>query len=336
MRILSHVSAKPYSTFRFQQRLSEISELSSIADLNDYNPASSPIVLGEGSNTIFLQDITAPICRYIATEKTILALDDNYGLLHVAAGHNWHELVTWAVDNAWWGIENLALIPGAVGAAPVQNIGAYGVEIADRCLYVDFYHWQTKQVQRIAAARCNFGYRDSIFKQDLAGKGIIIAIGLLLQKSAMPILNYNGLDTLAKDVSLKTVYQTVINIRNAKLPTPDKLANCGSFFKNPIISNEQFIALQQIFPTMPGYKVNECSIKVPAAWLLEQQGFKGYCHAGVGCYEKQPLVLVNYGSGTADELLELIAKISDTIQRTYAINLEPEVRLLTASGRLKA
>jgi UDP-N-acetylmuramate dehydrogenase len=334
MRILSHVSAIAFSTFKFQQNLTEVTELNSIAELAAYNPAQTPIVLGEGSNTIFLQDIATPICRYTATDKSIIPLDDNYALLHVAAGHNWHQLVTWTVANQWWGIENLALIPGSVGAAPVQNIGAYGVELADRCLYVDFYHWQTKKVQRITAAACQFQYRDSLFKHQLAGKGVIVAIGLLLQKEPMPILNYSGLDRLTITASLQAVYNTVIRVRNTKLPAPGQLANCGSFFKNPIISQQQYTELKQQFPAIPGYINQDGTIKVPAAWLLEQQGFKGYQHGGVGCYEKQPLVLVNYGTGTANELIELITKITQAVQRIYAISLQPEVRLLTATGLL--
>ncbi|CAM3955603.1 UDP-N-acetylmuramate dehydrogenase [Rheinheimera salexigens] len=334
MRILSQVSAEPFSTFRFKQNLAQVTELNSVAELAAYQPEQTPIVLGEGSNTIFLQDITTPICRYTAASKSILAIDDNYGLLHVESGHNWHDLVTWAVDNNWWGIENLALIPGSVGAAPVQNIGAYGVEFADRCLYVDFYHWQSQTVQRITAARCQFSYRDSIFKQHLAGKGIIIAVGLLLQKKALPILNYNGLDSLDSKASIQDVYNTVIRVRNSKLPSPDQLANCGSFFKNPIITQQQYAVLKQQFPKLPGYINNDTSIKVPAAWLLEQQGFKGFQHGGVGCYDKQPLVLVNYGNGTADELVELIQRIIQAVQCAYAIILQPEVRLLTATGML--
>lgn len=334
MRILSQVSATAFSTFRLNHTLTEVTELNSIAELVAYNPTQAPIVLGEGSNTIFLQDITTPICRYTATDKTIIALDKNYQLLHVAAGHNWHQLVTWTVENEYWGIENLALIPGSVGAAPVQNIGAYGVELADRCLYVDFYHWQSKKVQRITAAGCQFNYRDSIFKHELLGKGIIVAIGLLLQKQASPILNYSGLDSLTTTASISAVYETVIKIRNAKLPAPEQLANCGSFFKNPIISQEQYSELKQQFPSIPGYNNKDKTIKVPAAWLIEQQGFKGYRQGGVGCYEKQPLVLVNHGTGTAEQLIELITMISHAVWRTYAIRLQPEVRLLTATGLL--
>ena len=334
MHTLSQVSAKTYSTFRFQQTLSELTELSSIQDLELYNPTATPIILGEGSNTIFLQNIEKPICRYIAAEKQLLSLDSNYAALHVEAGHNWHELVSWCVDNGWWGIENLALIPGSVGAAPVQNIGAYGVELADRCLYVDFFHWHSKKVQRITGARCNFTYRDSIFKQALAGKGIIVAVGILVQREGVPVLTYSGLDNLTENPSLAEIYTSVINIRQTKLPSPTKLANCGSFFKNPIISAEQYTNLQKCFPTIPGYTIDDNLIKVPTAWLLEQQGFKGFKQGDVGCYEKQPLVLVNFGDGTADQLIALISLIIETIDSHYNIRLEPEVRLLTKEGSL--
>lgn len=334
MHTLTNVSAVPYSTFRFNARLHQLTEFSSIHELEQSQYGSVPVVLGEGSNTIFMQDLQVPVCRFVANNKTATALDDNFVLVHVEAGHNWHQLVSWAVGEKLWGIENLALIPGSVGAAPVQNIGAYGVELADSCLYVDFYHWQLRKVQRIAAGRCQFGYRDSVFKQALAGKGIIVAIGLILSKIAKPILSYKGLDHLTTDTAIADIFNQVIAIRSAKLPDPTKLANCGSFFKNPVISAGQFTQLQALFTGMPGFLQDDGNIKVPAAWLIDQQGFKGQAVGGIACYEQQPLVLVNRGAGSAQELEQLINTIQAKVASAYSIQLEPEVRMLDAKGQL--
>ncbi|MDX3775733.1 UDP-N-acetylmuramate dehydrogenase [Chromatiaceae bacterium AAb-1] len=332
MHIFSDQKAEDYSTFRLAHTLEKLIEFESVTDLQQYQPAGNELVLGEGSNTIFLDSVSRPVCRYIADNKVLIPLDTGYFLLHVAGGHNWHELVKWAVDQELWGIENLALIPGSVGAAPVQNIGAYGVELADVCLYVDFFHWQTKQVQRLTAAQCRFAYRDSIFKQALSGKGIIVAVGLLLQQQPKPVLTYKGLDHLPADTGLSTIYLQVIETRNSKLPAPAELANCGSFFKNPVLSAEQFNLLKHQFPDMPGFIQADLTVKVPAAWFIDQQGFKGYRYKNVGCYPKQPLVLVNYGKGTAEELLALKTTIQEQVSAVYQVWLEPEVRLIARNG----
>jgi len=328
MHILSDQSAINFSTFRFEQKLRTVIEFESVSELQQYKPSGSELILGEGSNTIFLSDITRPVCRYVASYKQLIALDQGYYLLHAEGGHNWHQLVEWSVRQNLWGLENLALIPGSVGAAPVQNIGAYGVELADRCLYVDFYQWQDQQVHRLTASQCDFGYRDSIFKQILAGKGIIVAVGLLLQRQPRPVLNYKGLDHLSATSSLQDIYQQVIDVRSSKLPDPARLANCGSFFKNPVISSEHFQRLQQLYPHIPGFKAADGSVKVPAAWFIDQQGFKGYRFKNVGCYPLQPLVLVNYGGGMPEQLLELKNEIQHKVHQIYQVLLEPEVRLI--------
>jgi UDP-N-acetylmuramate dehydrogenase len=334
MRTLTNLSAVQYSSFRFETQLSSLIECESIADLQALESGMAPVVLGEGSNTIFMQDLAIPLCRYVASAKHITKLTEQHVLVHVEAGHNWHQLVEWSVQNEFWGIENLALIPGSVGAAPVQNIGAYGVELADVCLYVDFYHWQHKTVQRIAAGRCQFGYRDSVFKQLLAGKGIIVAVGLCLKRHGSPVLGYKGLDHLPANVDIDTIYHQVIAVRRSKLPDPATLPNCGSFFKNPILQSAHYLRLKNQFPAIPGFKQSEDSVKVPAAWLIEQQGFKGKCEGDVGCYSLQPLVLVNHGKGTPAQLLVLISAIQRQVFAAYSVQLEPEVRMLNNSGLL--
>lgn len=327
MQKLLMQDARQYSTFRLPALLHEVLLCQSVDDLSALNLARPPLVLGEGSNSIFLTDICRPVLRYVATALQVRYAKDKV-LLHVEAGYNWHQLVTYSVQQGWWGLENLALIPGSVGAAPVQNIGAYGCEFVDFCNYVDFFHWHSKTVQRISAVDCQFGYRDSIFKQALSGQGVIVAVGLTLQVAGQPKLTYRGLDHLPANSSLDTVYQTVCNVRRSKLPDPAILSNCGSFFKNPVLDTAQFYQLQQKFPALPEYPQHNGQIKTAAAWLIEQAGFKGRRFGEIGCYEKQPLVLVNYGDGTAEQLKIWLAEIIDVVHQKFGILLEPEVRML--------
>jgi len=332
MRILYNQPAEAYSTFRLKNTLSEVIVIDELSDLAVVNAEHPPVIIGEGSNTVFLASQDRPLLRFLAQSKTVTAETLQHIELHVEAGHNWHELVTWAVTQQLWGIENQALIPGSVGAAPVQNIGAYGVEFSDVCRYVDFYDWTERQVRRLNNNDCQFAYRDSIFKRQLQGKGIIVAVGLKLHKVPKPVLTYPGLDTLPVSVSLQQIYQQVIAIRQAKLPDYNVIANCGSFFKNPVISQSHYQILQSSFTKIPGFSV-ENGIKVPAAWLIDQAGFKGYKLNNVGCYEHQPLVLVNHGGADGAALLALVCLIQQKIQTQFQIKLEPEVRLLDSNGQ---
>lgn len=330
MHILYNEPAENYSTFRLENTLSQVILIENVEELATF-ANKPPLILGEGSNTIFLASQQRPVLRYIAKHKLITSETELHIQLHVEAGHNWHQLVGWTVEQGWWGLENLALIPGSVGAAPVQNIGAYGVEFADICRYVDFYDWAEQRVQRMPVETCQFVYRDSIFKQQLNGKGVIVAVGLQLSHIAKPVLRYPGLDALNTDATVQDIYQQVIATRQAKLPDHKVLANCGSFFKNPVISEAHYQLLQQQSATIPGFVVTD-GVKVPAAWLLDQLGFKGFKQDNVGCYEQQPLVLVNFGGGEAAALLRLLALITERVYSTFQIQLEPEVRLLNADG----
>lgn len=328
MRLLQQLSAKPYSTFALDTQLAELVELDSLAELMAYQPAVVPIVLGEGSNSIFLSDQTQTILRYLAKSRTVLAEDEKQVQLHIEAGDNWHQLVSWTVTQSWWGLENLSLIPGSVGAAPVQNIGAYGAELADCCDYVDFFHWQSREVQRLSKSDCGFGYRDSIFKAGLAGCGLIVAVGLTLKKQGQPKVGYKGLEHLNQHSSVTEVAEAVIAVRQSKLPDPAVLPNCGSFFKNPVVKHAVFEAIQQSYPAMPFYPQANGLVKLAAGWLIEHTGLKGQRIGDVGCYEKQALVLVNFGQGTASELQQMIALIQQKVLAQFKVQLEPEVRLL--------
>lgn len=327
MQQLKAQDARQYSTFRLAATLAKVTLLSSLEELKAYQPEIPFLLLGEGSNSIFLSDWPGEILRFTAagiqTEQKAEQL-----LIHVEAGHNWHQLVSWTVHEGWWGLENLALIPGSVGAAPVQNIGAYGAELADTCTYVDFFHWQSRKVQRLLASECRFGYRDSIFKHQLAGQGVIVAVGFCLNRQGRAKLNYKGLDHLPADANLPAVMNAVIAVRQTKLPDPAKLANCGSFFKNPVVPAAQFELLQQRYPAIANYPQADGQIKLAAAWLIEQVGLKGYQLGGIACYQQQPLVLVNQEQGTAADLLQLIELIQQCVLDKFQVQLEPEVRLL--------
>ncbi len=330
MQQLLAQDARRYSTFRLAATLTSVTEISSLAELQAYPSLTPPLILGEGSNSIFLSDWHQDIVRFIANKITSQQSDEKL-LLHVDAGCNWHQLVQNTVSAGWWGLENLALIPGSVGAAPVQNIGAYGVELADCCTYVDFFHWQTKSVQRLNRIECKFGYRDSIFKTTLAGKGIILAVGFKLQRQAQPHLNYKGLDHLPADSRPSDIMSAVVALRQSKLPDPLALANCGSFFKNPVVSQQQFQRLSSQFPNIPQYPQPDQQVKIAAAWLIEEAGLKGYRIGDIGCYALQPLVLVNHGDGTAGQLRALVTLIQQTVRQRFDISLEPEVRMLVAN-----
>ncbi|WP_318971597.1 UDP-N-acetylmuramate dehydrogenase [Arsukibacterium sp.] len=332
MHILHDQPAEFYSTFRLKTRLATVIEVDNVTELARLDITSSPLVLGEGSNTIFLEPLSRPIIRFTGTAITESWLHADKCLLHVEAGYNWHQLVSDTVDRQLWGIENLALIPGSVGAAPVQNIGAYGIEFADVCVYVDFFSWRTRSIQRLTPEQCQFGYRDSIFKQQLSGDGIIVAVGIMLSTTAKPVLSYQGLDRLAATCSINDIFDQVIATRKSKLPDYREIANCGSFFKNPVISVAEYHQLKLTYPAMPGFILADNTVKVPAAWLIDQQGLKGYRLHDVGCYLRQPLVLINYGNGTSEDLLALITLIQDKVRTAYRIHLEPEVRLLDSNG----
>lgn len=328
MEILVQQDGRDYSTFRLPARLATVYQCQHLDDLRQVPLEPKPRVQGEGSNTIFIGDELPPLCRFVASTKELSWLDDDHALLHVEAGHNWHQLVCWTVEQGLWGLENLALIPGSVGAAPVQNIGAYGVELADRCRYVDFFHWESQQLQRLSASDCAFAYRDSVFKQQLAGQGVIVAVGLTLTKSPRRVLSYQGLDQLPDHCSLQQVLDTVVAIRQSKLPDPNELANCGSFFKNPLLPEKTAQALQLRYPAMPVFAQGHGQCKLSAAWLIDQAGFKGKKLGDIGCYSRQPLVLVNHGSGTAEQLLQLIEAIQLQVQARFGVALEPEVQLV--------
>jgi UDP-N-acetylmuramate dehydrogenase len=247
------------------------------------------------------------------------------------AGEVWHDLVLYAISNGWGGIENLALIPGTVGAAPIQNIGAYGVEVKSTVTEVEVWHWEGVELQTFSNEECRFGYRDSIFKHELKDRVVITAVTFKLAKRPELHLDYGAIrDELAAMVatpSVQTVAQAVINIRRSKLPDPAVIGNAGSFFKNPTIPKTDFEALKAEFWAIPSFPAGEGLVKVPAGWLIEQCGWKGYRCGDAGVHAKQALVLVNYGGATGEEILQLSTDVMKSVKEKFGITLEREVQV---------
>ena len=269
------------------------------------------------------------------TGKEIIDQDDHSCLIEIGAGENWHDFVLWAIEEGLGGIENLSLIPGTVGAAPIQNIGAYGVEIKETFDSLTAYFLETGEKRIFTKEDCNFGYRDSVFKGVLKGKVIITKVRLRLTKSDHKInTSYGAISkTLEEwkipDPDIRDVSKAVIAIRQSKLPDPAELGNSGSFFKNPEITKHHFSNLKEAFPHIVSYDMPSGLIKVPAGWLIEQCGWKGKVVGNVGCYEKQALVIVNYGGADPQEIVDLSKEIQKSVEGKFGISLEQEVTLIS-------
>jgi UDP-N-acetylmuramate dehydrogenase len=293
----------------------------------------SHLVLGGGTNTIFTSDFAGAIIR-LTNQELSLDEDDDFYYLSVDAGFEWHQLVCWALDNGINGLENLALIPGTVGAAPIQNIGAYGVQFEDVCDFVEYLDKECLQIKRLSKSELEFAYRDSIFKHDLKDKCVITKVGLKLNKVWRAVLSYGPLSELDADCEARCVFDRVIAIRQSKLPNPLKVPNAGSFFKNPMTDNVLADWLSKEFADIPLFVVDQERQKIPAAWMIEQCGLKGHCIGGITIYEKHALVIVNQNQGTGPQLLELVTLIRDTVKRKFAVTLELEVKLMGNDGEL--
>ncbi|WP_084624130.1 UDP-N-acetylmuramate dehydrogenase [Oceanospirillum beijerinckii] len=289
--------------------------------------------LGGGSNLILDRDLDAVVIQMNNCERDYQLLDQGRVQLTVGAGVNWHQLVMDSVERGYFGLENLALIPGSVGAAPVQNVGAYGVELADRLVSLQIVYIATGEVQTLSKAECDFAYRDSIFKQALKGQVIITQLTLCLSTQVDDLrLGYGDLAACleGQELSAKNIAQAVCHIRQSKLPDPEVLGNAGSFFKNPVIAKAQADALKAQYPNMPLYPVDDQHNKLAAGWLIEQCGLKGYRKGPVGVYEKQALVLVHFGQGRVQNLLELAEEVKAQVLEKFAVTLEIEPPMVSS------
>ena len=337
MRQEKNFSLKNYNTFGIDAKAKTFVEVTNEDELQEVLKqvyASELFILGGGSNCLFTKDFDATVLHINLKGKQIVNETEEEVFLKVCAGENWHELVLFCVENNYGGIENLSLIPGNVGTSPIQNIGAYGVELKDVFAECEAIHVQTLEKRIFTKEDCQFGYRNSIFKNEVKGQYVITSVTFQLTKENHVLKTDYGaiLNQLeAKGVvepSIKDISDVVIAIREQKLPNPKEIGNSGSFFKNPIISTSEFLNLKEQFENIPSYQISEKEVKVPAGWLIDQAGFKGYRNGDAGVHKNQALVLVNYGEAKGEEILELAKHIQQSIQEKFGINLEMEVNVI--------
>lgn len=337
MEILKNYPLKQHNTFGLSAFAKEFVAVHSISDLAEVlceNAGKDLFILGGGSNMLLTKDIDALVIHVDIKGKTITNNGNGTADVTAMAGENWHEFVLYCIDNGLGGLENLSLIPGNVGTTPIQNIGAYGTEIKDTFVSCEAMEIATQRLRTFTKEECEFAYRESIFKGELKGRYIITSVTFRLTAENHKINTSYG--DIAAELTkngivvptIKDVSNAVTAIRHSKLPDPKELGNSGSFFKNPIISSEEFEKAYLQHPQMPHYTVSDTEVKVPAGWLIEQAGFKGSRFGDAGVHAKQALVLVNYGNATGQELLDLSRKIQATVKEKFGISIEAEVNII--------
>ncbi len=335
--ILENISLKPYNTFgidvnaKYFVSVKSIEELKYVLGLKDY---PEKFILGGGSNMLLTKDVEALVIYLDIKNIKIISETENTVTIKASAGENWHDFVLWCLGHDFGGIENLSLIPGNIGAAPIQNIGAYGVELKDVFVACEALHIKSLNIKTFTKEDCKFDYRNSVFKQDLKGEYIIINVTLKLTTKDHQLKTSYGAITEElnkmniKNPTIQDVSKAVIAIRESKLPNPKVIGNSGSFFKNPIVSKSHFDTLKINFPEIPSYLVSENKIKIPAGWLIEHLGFKGKRLGNYGVHKKQALVLVNYDDAKGEDIFKLSQLIQSTVKRIFDINLEVEVNII--------
>ncbi len=334
MHIERHASLKPYNSFGLPATAHTLVRVASDTDvrrlIDDPDLGRAPkFVLGGGSNIVLTRDVEPVVVKVEIFGKRLFEERDNAWIIEAGAGETWHDVVAWTLQHGWPGLENLALIPGTVGAAPVQNIGAYGIELKDRFESLDLVDFTTGRTVRLSAGACRFGYRDSVFKHDLAGKCVITRVRLRLPKPWQPALGYLDLERKMADTGISApgaqqVFDWVCQIRRAKLPDPAVIGNAGSFFKNPVVSAEQCRDIISRDPEIVHYPLPDGTVKLAAGWLIDACGWRGKSIGHAGVYEKQALVLVNRGDAIGAEVVTLARAIQESVYGRFGIRLEPE------------
>lgn len=316
---------------RYLAEVNSRDELTTLMESKNFRHLDK-MVLGGGSNILFKNDYDGLII--LNKIKGIRVVEENPEeiVLEIGAGENWHELVMYCVERGWGGIENLSLIPGSVGAAPIQNIGAYGVELEEVFVQLEAFLMEEGQFRIFKKEECNFGYRDSIFKQELKSKVVITSVVLKLNKKPEAVTAYRALEEKLEEKgitspTIKEISEAVIEIRQSKLPDPAEIGNTGSFFKNPVVDPEVFARIQKEYPDIPHYPAGD-QIKIPAAWLIDTCGWKGRREGDAGVHEMQALVIVNYGNATGQEIWALAEKIRASVKEQFGIALVPEVNVV--------
>ena len=338
MDIIKNKSLRSYNTFGVDCISSFFTTINNLKDLDELYQhklykSQKKLILGGGSNILFTSNFDGLVIKNEIKGIEIIKETNDIVEVQIGAGVNWHEFVIHAVNNKWGGIENMSLIPGNCGTAPMQNIGAYGVEIKDTFVSLNAYEIETGKIVSFDRKRCEFGYRDSVFKNDLKDQYIILDIRLRLQKKPTLNTKYGDINnTLIKNKvsnpTLKDISDAVIEIRTSKLPDPKKIGNAGSFFKNPIISQGQFKEIKMKFPEIVSYPVNEQKVKLAAGWLIEKAGWKGKNFGNYGVHKKQSLVLVNYNNANGREIFNLSQEILEDVFNKFQVKLEREVNIL--------
>lgn len=337
MNIQENISLKEYNTFGIAANAKFFVEINSVLQLQKALQLSAypeKFIISGGSNMLLTKDIDALVLHINIKGISVFEDDNDSVIIKVMAGENWHNLVLWTLDNDYGGIENLSLIPGNTGTAPIQNIGAYGVELKDVFISCEAMHIQTQELKEFTKEDCKFGYRDSIFKNEIKGQYIITSVKLKLTKNKHRLNTFYGAIEEELQVNqiihptIRNVSDAVIAIRQKKLPDPKEIGNSGSFFKNPVVSKKTFEAFKKKNPAAPFYDMGDKKYKIPAGWLIEQSGFKGKRFGDAGVHEKQALVLVNYGNATGEEILDLAYNIKKAVLNKFKISIVPEVNII--------
>ena len=333
MQFAVNVDLKPYNTFGLAATAQYFSKLSSVEELSNLNTNAPVLVLGGGSNLLFRDHIDGFVVKNEIMGIDLIREDADHVYVRAGAGENWHGFVEHCIAKGWCGVENLALIPGCIGASPMQNIGAYGVEIKDVFHSLEAWHLQDKELHSFSLEDCAFGYRESVFKRKYKGQYIITHVTYRLRKTPEFHISYGAIQQElermgVQELSIRAVADAVIGIRRSKLPDPAVIGNAGSFFKNPEVPAETFVALKQRFPDIVGYSTSSGMVKLAAGWLIERAGWKGYRKGDAGVHENQALVLVNYGQATGDEIFQLSEEILHSIDAQFGVHLEREVNII--------
>ncbi len=337
MNIQENISLKNHNTFgidvsaQFFVEVNSLLQLQKVLELKAY---PEKFILSGGSNILLTKDIDALVILINLKGISVVEETGSEVILKVMAGENWHNLVLWTLEKDYGGLENLSLIPGNTGTAPIQNIGAYGVELKDVFESCNAMEIATGELIEFENEKCQFGYRDSVFKNKLKGKYIITSVNFRLTKENHQLhTNYGAIENELKELgiiypTIQDISKAVISIRRSKLPDPAEIGNSGSFFKNPIISKKTFEKLKKEYPNIPSYSLSNTQVKVPAGWLIEQCGFKGKRIGDAGVHEKQALVLVNYGNAKGAEILDLALTIQKEVKKKFKIDINPEVNII--------
>lgn len=337
MNLQENFSLLPFNTFGIECEARWFAEYDSIASLREILGSdvfrSNPVLhIGRGSNLLFLNNYKGLILHSAIRSVQVVEHNEDSVLIEVGGGMIWDDLVHYAVSNGWWGIENLSLIPGEVGAAAVQNIGAYGVEVSDVLVSVTVLSLKTGQELTLPVLECGYGYRTSIFKTSAKNEFAVLSVRMELSSRPRPNFSYPHLENEVKnrgEISLATIRQTIIDIRSAKLPDPAVMGNAGSFFMNPVVPASVWRKLIEQYPEMPYYQLEDGMVKIPAAWLIDQCGWKGKVIGNAGVHEKQALVLVNKGGARGAEIAALATEIQHSVALRFGIELHPEVNYIS-------